>query len=116
VEGKKIGRKLGFPTANILPGYRYKLIPGDGVYAVEVQVDDKNMPGMLSIGRNPTVNKTSRARSIEVNIFEFGKEIYGKEVNIIFRYRLRDEIKFNSTEQLSHQMELDRENAMRLLI
>lgn len=115
VEGKKIGRKLGFPTANINPDYRYKLIPGDGVYAVEIQLDNEIFYGMLSIGRNPTVNISSCERSIEVNIFDFDKEIYGKGITIFFRYRLRDEIKFENTGQLSRQMNIDMENARRLL-
>ena len=55
VEGKKIGRSIGFPTANIKPDDQYKLIPGNGVYAVEVRIDGKLFPGMLSIGSNPTV-------------------------------------------------------------
>ncbi len=115
IEGKKIGRKLGFPTANIRAEYKYKLIPGNGVYAVEIEIDDKILPGMLSIGVNPTVNKTPRTRSVEVNIFNFDREIYGKEVKIIFRYRMRDEIKFDDTEQLSRQMQTDRQDAIRLL-
>ncbi len=115
VAGKKIGRIIGFPTANIKPDYKYKLIPGDGVYAVEIQLDNKLFHGMLSIGRNPTVNKTPGTRSIEVNIFDFEDDIYEKDIEVLFRYRLRNEIKFDNVEQLSRQMEHDRENAMRLL-
>jgi riboflavin kinase/FMN adenylyltransferase len=115
VAGKKIGRIIGFPTANIKPDYKYKLIPGDGVYAVEVQLDNDLFHGMLSIGRNPTVNKTPGARSIEVNIFDFEDDIYEKDIEVSFRYRLRNEIKFDNVEQLSRQMEHDRKNAMRLL-
>lgn len=116
VEGRKIGRKLGFPTANIKPADIHKLIPADGVYAVEVTLDGKSMKGMLSIGRNPTVNKTTAKRSVEVNIFDFDEEIYGRDIYIIFRFRLRDEIKFASTLQLARQMEIDRENTMKLLL
>lgn len=116
VRGKKIGRKIGFPTANIHPEYKYKLIPGNGVYAVEVQIDGRTLPGMLSIGVNPTINKIPITRSIEVNIFDFDKDIYGKELNIVFRNRMRDEIKFDDIEQLTRQMKDDRQNAMRLLI
>ncbi len=115
IEGKKIGRKIGFPTANIRPDYEYKLIPCDGVYAVEVQIDNKIQPGMLSIGKNPTVNDTAGLRSIEVNIFNFEGDIYNKEIKVVFRYRLRDEKKFSSVDQLSRQMEIDKANAMRLL-
>jgi riboflavin kinase/FMN adenylyltransferase len=115
VAGKKIGRIIGFPTANIKPDYKYKLIPGDGVYAVEIQLDNKLFHGMLSIGRNPTVNKTPGTRSIEVNIFDFKDDIYENDIEVLFRYRLRNEIKFDNVEQLSRQMEHDRENAMCLL-
>jgi riboflavin kinase/FMN adenylyltransferase len=115
IEGRKIGREIGFPTANIKPEYQYKLIPGDGVYAVEVITENLRRPGMLSIGKNPTVNITPVNRSIEVNIFNFGAEIYGKQIEVIFRYRLRDEIKFASKEELARQMELDKDNTLRLL-
>jgi riboflavin kinase/FMN adenylyltransferase len=115
VAGKKIGRILGFPTANIKPDYKYKLIPGDGVYAVEVHLDNNIFQGMLSIGKNPTVNKRPGIRSIEVNIFDFEDDIYENDIEVLFRYRLRNEIKFDNVEQLSRQMEHDRENAMRLL-
>ena len=115
VKGRRIGRMLGFPTANIKPDYLYKLIPGDGVYAVEVHIDKVGLQGMLSIGKNPTVSTASEIRSIEVNIFNFKKDIYGKGIEIVFRNRLRDEIKFDSFDQLARQMELDREQAIRLL-
>jgi riboflavin kinase/FMN adenylyltransferase len=115
VAGKKIGRKIGYPTANIKPVDKFKLIPGNGVYAVEAQIDNRNWLGMLSIGKNPTVNKTSAERSIEVNIFNFSDNIYDKKIKIMFRYRLRDEKKFNSTAELARQMEKDRERAIRML-
>lgn len=115
IEGEKIGRKIGFPTANLEPCYKFKLIPRNGVYAVEVQVDDKKLTGMLSIGTNPTVNKNSDVRSVEVHIFNYKQEIYGRELEILFRYRLRDEMKFDSTGELARQIRLDMENAMRLL-
>jgi riboflavin kinase/FMN adenylyltransferase len=115
VEGKKIGREIGFPTANIKPSDSHKLIPGNGVYAADARIGDLKYAGMLSVGYNPTINKTNGARSIEVNIFNFEEDIYGKEIEIIFRYRLRDEKKFNSTKELSDQMKLDKENVLRLL-
>jgi riboflavin kinase/FMN adenylyltransferase len=113
VEGRKIGREIGFPTANIKPADKFKLIPCDGVYAVEVVLDNKKLPGMLSIGKNPTVNKSSGKRTIEVHIFGFEKEIYGIDIEVIFRHRLRDEIKFRDTDELARQMKLDRINAIR---
>jgi riboflavin kinase / FMN adenylyltransferase len=114
VKGQQIGRSLGFPTANIKPLDEYKLIPGKGVYAVEVELDGKIYPGMLSIGSNPTVNNDTSRRSIEVNILNFDKDIYGKVVTVIFRKRLRDEIKFDNTDQLAEQMKLDREQVLLL--
>lgn len=116
VRGRRIGRLLGFPTANIKPGNKYKLVPGDGVYAVEVYLGGERFPGMLSIGKNPTIKPESEIRSIEVNILNFEQEIYGWEIEVVFRKRLRDEIKFNNAEELSRQMDLDRENAIKLLI
>jgi len=115
VHGRGLGRSLGFPTANIMPQDPFKLIPADGVYAVEVLIDNKRLHGMLSIGFNPTVNKNLNARSIEVNIFDLDKDLYGHSVTVIFRFRLRDEKKFDRWELLSEQMKLDRESAMRLL-
>jgi riboflavin kinase/FMN adenylyltransferase len=115
IGGKQIGRQLGFPTANIQPSDMNKLIPADGVYAVEIKVNGSKFPGMLSIGKNPTVNITSGTRSIEVNIFSFTGNIYGRDIEILFRYRLRDEMKFDNTEQLAMQMERDKIRAMQLL-
>jgi riboflavin kinase/FMN adenylyltransferase len=115
VEGRKIGRAIGFPTANIKPDYQYKLIPGNGVYAVEVQLDGIRHPGMLSIGSNPTVNSDSRYRSIEVHILDFDKDIYGRAISVIFMKRLRDEIKFDNTEQLAEQMKFDKQQVLLLL-
>ncbi len=115
VEGRKIGRSIGFATANIKPDYEYKLIPGDGVYAVMVNLDGRSFPGMLSIGRNPTVNKENGTRTIEVHIINFDEDIYGREITIEFRKRLRNEIRFDNLEQLSRQMVLDKEQTLKLL-
>jgi riboflavin kinase/FMN adenylyltransferase len=115
VEGRKIGRSLGFPTANIKPVNEYKLIPGKGVYAVVVELEGKSLPGMLSIGSNPTVNSDTSLRSIEVHILNFDENIYGKTITVFFRKRLRDEIKFDNTDQLAEQMKLDKEQVMLLL-
>lgn len=115
VKGKKLGRELGFPTANILPTDEHKLIPADGVYAVDVVTGSKNHSGMLSIGKNPTVNRIPGNTSVEVNIFDFEGDIYGEETGLIFRHRMRDEIKFTDTEMLKQQMMTDREVAIKLL-
>jgi riboflavin kinase/FMN adenylyltransferase len=115
VEGNRIGRSIGFPTANIDATDRYKLIPGNGVYAVEVETGGAIYPGMLSIGYNPTVNKEGAARSVEVHILNFNRDIYGQEITLIFRKRLRSEKKFDSLQQLADQMAVDKENTLKLL-
>jgi riboflavin kinase/FMN adenylyltransferase len=115
VTGKKLGRKIGYPTANIKPDYRDKLIPKDGVYAVEIYIEGEKYYGMMSIGLNPTVNKGSDPRTIEANIFNFNRDIYGVKIRVVFRFRLRDELKFESLEALADQIELDKKKAMQLL-
>lgn len=115
IEGRRLGRAIGFPTANIKPIDKYKLIPANGVYAVEVEFDGSSYPGMLSIGNNPTVNTDPAFRSIEVNIFGFDGILYGHEIRVVFKYRLREEIKFDTISQLTKQMEIDKERSLRLL-
>lgn len=114
IEGHKIGRSIGFPTANIMPSDQHKLIPGNGVYAVEVNLGRQLYPGMLSIGSNPTVNSDSGLRSIEVHILNFDGNIYGRSISVLFRKRLRDEIKFDNITELTEQMELDKQCTIRL--
>jgi riboflavin kinase/FMN adenylyltransferase len=115
VGGKKLGRKIGYPTANIKTDYPDKLIPKDGVYAVEISIEGKNFKGVMSIGTNPTVNIGGEPRTIEVNIFDFDRDIYGVKVRVIFRFRLRDEVKFESISDLANQIERDKKTAIRLL-
>lgn len=115
IEGKKLGRSLGFPTANIKPDDRHKLIPCNGVYAVEVLRKDMVYKGMLSIGTNPTVSPGNSRRSIEVNILDFNEDLYGEKMTIRFRKRLRDERRFPDIRQLEAQMEKDRIETYRLL-
>ena len=115
IEGRHFGREIGFPTANITPGYKHKLIPKDGVYAVEAVIDRLRHPGMLSIGSNPTVNDDPAKRTIEVNIFGFEKEAYGSEITVVFRYWLRNEIKFDNISLLIEQLGLDKKKALGLL-
>lgn len=115
IEGRRIGRTIGYPTANIKPHSQYKLIPANGVYAVEVDVDERRYPGMLSIGSNPTVNEDVSFRSIEVYILNFDNDIYGHNITVIFRKKLRDEKKFDNLMQLTEQMDLDKKNTLRLL-
>lgn len=115
IEGKKLGRSLGFPTANIKPDEDNKLIPANGVYAVQVLADSFLRRGVLSIGYNPTVDPERKERSVEVNIFDFDDDLYGKTVTVFFRFRLRDEKKFENTDRLIKQMAADRDEARRLL-
>ena len=115
VSGRQIGRSIGFPTANINPDDKNKLIPGNGVYAVEVLIEEEVWPGMLSIGTNPTVNEDLSIRTIEVNIINFENDIYGKPITVLFRKRLRDEKKFTNTDDLAKQMEIDKEDSIRHL-
>lgn len=115
IEGRKIGRTIGYPTANIKPHSMYKLIPANGVYAVEVKIDEKLYPGMLSIGSNPTVNEDVSLRSIEVHILNFDNEIYGQNISVFFRKRLRDEKRFDNLVQLTEQMGRDKEDTLQLL-
>jgi riboflavin kinase / FMN adenylyltransferase len=115
IEGRHLGKEIGFPTANIQPDYEYKLIPKDGVYAVEVLTEGSRHPGMLSIGSNPTINDDPGKRTIEVNIFDFAQDIYGSKICVLFRYRLRDQIKFDSAALLAEQLVSDRKMTLRLL-
>lgn len=109
--GFENGHRLGFPTANIRLPEAGKLLPGDGVYAVEVKVLDTEALGMLNIGCRPTLDNGGK-RTVEVNIFDFDQNIYGKEIEVRFLYYLRDEQRFESTEALARQLQLDRERIL----
>ena len=114
IEGRRIGRTIGFPTANIRPDDKHKLIPFKGVYAVEVNLGGQFYPGMLSIGSNPTINSDPGLRFIEVHILNFEGDIYGKSISVVFRKRIRDEVRFDSIEKLVEQMELDKQSTISL--
>lgn len=115
VEGKQIGREIGYPTANINVAYAQKFIPKDGVYAVETLMGNKVYKAMLYIGFRPTLEEVTGLKSIEVNIFGFEGDIYGEQIEIKFRFRIRDGIKFSSTELLQKQIEKDKADTLRLL-
>jgi riboflavin kinase/FMN adenylyltransferase len=106
VAGDGRGKLLGFPTANIDPGDENKLYPGDGVYAVDCLVGSKTYRGMANIGYKPTFGLHDRC--LEVNLFDFNREIYGEEITLGFLKRLRDEQKFASKEALMRQLEQDK--------
>ncbi|MBP6963307.1 MAG: bifunctional riboflavin kinase/FAD synthetase [Armatimonadetes bacterium] len=112
VPGKGLGRKLGFPTANTEPLGR-QIIPANGVYAVEVAVRGIRAGGAASIGTRPTLD--NGRRSIEVYIIGFSDEIYGEEIEVSFRHRLRGEIRFPNAESLVEQIRRDVDRAGALL-
>ncbi len=113
IEGNKLGREIGFPTANIHITNPTKLIPADGAYAVRVILENDRRDGMINIGYRPTVNGTHR--SIEVNIFGFDQEIYNQNISIEFIKLIRTEIKFKGIDALKSQLLMDKEKAMSIL-
>jgi riboflavin kinase/FMN adenylyltransferase len=119
IKGDQIGRKLGFPTANLFIEESYKLIPSDGIYAVSVDFKTegtklKSAKGMAYIGHRPTINGMSR--NIEVNIFDFSEDIYGQTIRLKFLEYMRGDQKFNSLEELKTQLSLDEVKARSLLL
>ena len=105
IDGKKLGRTIGYPTANIEVD-ELKLLPKKGAYIVEVYVKNKFYKGMLSIGTNPTVNGDKL--TVEVYILDFNKDIYGDEITVKFRDFLHEEIKFESLEKLIERLDEDK--------
>ncbi len=113
MEGNKLGRTIGYPTANLLIEDEEKLIPGNGVYIVNVQNPKskiQNLKGMMNIGFRPTVNGSQR--TIEVNIFDFNENIYGETITITLRKHLRNEKKFNGLKELKDQLAKDKEDSL----
>ena len=132
VHGNKLGRQLGYPTANLKVQDLEKIIPGDGIYAVYVSIkkelqtenmtisefnsfpiEDAQYKGMMSIGFRPTVD--GKKRVIEVNLFDFNKEIYGETIRVYVKKFLRAEIKFNTLEELVKQINQDKINSLQVL-
>jgi riboflavin kinase/FMN adenylyltransferase len=113
IHGDKLGKTIGFPTANLQIEEAYKLIPGDGVYAVKVKIDGSVYDGMLNIGFRPTVD--GQNKKIEVHILEFTHEIYGKKINITFVKKVRNEKKFASLQELKKQLENDKKVILQIL-
>ena len=106
VNGNHIGSSLGFPTANLQPD-KCKFVPSNGVYAIRAAVGDDSFLGMLNIGSRPTVNHGDEKPTIEANLFGFKGDIYGTSLTITFLEKIRDERKFNSTDELRAQLEKD---------
>ena len=131
VDGNKLGRQLGYPTANLKVQDAEKLIPGDGIYAVYVNmkketqlekeitevnsfpIEDIQYKGMMSIGFRPTVD--GKKRVIEVNVFDFSKDIYGKTMRVYVKKFLRAEVKFNTLEDLVKQIDQDKIDSLQVL-
>ena len=114
VAGNKLGRTIGFPTANMQLYEPLKLIPGNGVYFVKVRTLDRDLYGMCNIGCRPTVGP-GNARTIETNIFGFDEDIYGLDIEVTFVSKIRDEVKFGSFEELRQQLEKDRDACLTIL-
>ncbi|WP_066832107.1 bifunctional riboflavin kinase/FAD synthetase [Rufibacter ruber] len=113
VEGKKLGRTLGYPTANLQPQDKLKQVPAIGIYAVMVKTTSGSFKGMLSIGTNPTVNGSSQ--TIEVHLFDFEGELYGQEITLSFIAYMRPEEKYENLDLLVRQLHQDKATALQLL-
>jgi len=129
VDGDKLGRKLGYPTANLKIENEEKVIPGNGIYAVYAELPDdastdhfngfsrttpdQRLKGMMSIGFRPTVD--GKKRVIEVNLFDFSEEIYGKTLTVYVKKYLREEVKFGSLDELVNQIGMDKVESLKVL-
>ncbi len=113
VKGDKLGRVLGYPTANIDIDSNDKLVPAYGIYAVTIEHESEHLKGMLYIGNRPTVDGTKMV--IEVNIFDFNKDIYGDTLKVNLMGTIRKDAKFDDLETLKKQMELDKIMALKML-
>ncbi|MBK5269912.1 MAG: bifunctional riboflavin kinase/FAD synthetase [Bacteroidia bacterium] len=129
VDGDKLGKKLGYPTANLKILDEEKIIPGNGIYAVYIEARDREpnvrsqtsdfklqtslFKGMMSIGFRPTVGGSKRV--VEVNIFDFNEEIYGQTLKVFVKKYLREEIKFNNLEDLVKQIDKDKAESLKVL-
>jgi riboflavin kinase / FMN adenylyltransferase len=113
IHGDKIGRTIGYPTANLKITNEEKIVLGDGIYAVYADVDGKNYKGMMSIGFRPTVN--GKKRVTEVNLFDFAREIYGHTIRVHVIKYLRSEVKFNGLDALKEQLHRDKVDSLKWL-
>lgn len=106
VEGDKRGRKLGFPTANVRTPDTFKLMPAGGVYLVRSEIGGEIIYGMANIGYRPTF-KMEDLPTLEVNFFDFDKDLYGEEINVEFLKYIREEVKFSGMDAIIHQLKKD---------
>ncbi|RJP62230.1 MAG: bifunctional riboflavin kinase/FAD synthetase [Ignavibacteriales bacterium] len=114
VEGAKRGRTLGFPTANINPDNPNKIIPSNGIYFVECFIRKQKYFGLLNIGTRPTFDDSAKV-ILEVYLYDFAGDIYGEDISVILLKRMRDELKYNTKEELIAQMENDKQNGIELI-
>ena len=114
IHGNHLGRKIGFPTANLEIDNNCYVLPAPGVYAVLTQIEEHEYPAMANIGYRPTFNGT--VLTIEVHIFDFQQDIYEKIVKVSFVDRIRDEIKFPKVNLLIDQLNQDRKIAKELIV
>jgi riboflavin kinase/FMN adenylyltransferase len=113
VKGDQLGRQLGYPTANIEYTDSEKIHLGHGVYAAYTDVDGKRFKGMLSIGIRPTLENSDER--IEINIFDFNQDIYGKEIRVVVKKFLRQQEKYELLDQLVEQLAIDKQNSLKEL-
>ena len=113
VKGDGLGKKINYPTANIFIEETYKIIPKDGVYLVETIIEDKLFNGMMNIGYRPTIG--TNVKSIEVHLFNFNEDIYGKVISIKMISKIRDEKKFSSIQALKEQLVKDENYCLKLI-
>ncbi|MDI6050438.1 bifunctional riboflavin kinase/FAD synthetase [Flavobacterium sp. XS2P24] len=113
IQGKQLGRTIGFPTANLKIEENYKLIPQNGVYIVKSIIDGQNVFGMMNIGFNPTVN--GQKQSIEIHYFDFNADLYNQKISVSILQRIRSEQKFESVDLLKEQLEKDKKTALAFL-
>ncbi len=113
IKGDQRGREIGFPTANIQVSSEHKLVPSDGSYAVRIKLNGEKFQGMINIGFRPTIE--GKNRSIEVNIFDFDRNIYGNRITVQFVKLIRNEIKFGSLSDLKAQLAIDKQDAIKIL-
>ena len=113
VAGNRLGRTIGFPTANMQMYEPLKLVPGNGVYFVKVETLGRQLFGMCNVGCRPTVS-SGNYRTIETHIFNFDEDIYGLDIKVTFLEKIRDEIKFESLDALKSQLEKDKQELWKL--
>jgi len=113
VKGNAIGRTIGFPTANLKIKEDYKLIPKRGVYLINTFFDNKQVFGMMNIGVKPTIKLEKE--TVEVNFFNWSKDLYGETIKVFMLGYIRDEKKFSSLTELEHQIKIDKKTCIGLI-